>query len=305
MWLAQNELTPERRRLYWWLVQSNGTTPAQFETGGRPQWSLNGSAFTPATNVLSAVSATFGRYYQDLTASETSQAGVMMFRYSSGTCFEQGPEGGPVQILPNSPYNPQYLSQQSRFQSGSTSTGALGSGETTADGFYSGAGILVEYGNGERQFNVISTYTGSSRIATFFNPMQRGLSSTISYWLIPGTTGTVPSTATVAQQVWEFSGRTVDYVSVVSIALSALTVESVIQLESFGAQLEEDVPRSILSFDVGNGRIVQEYLWPLRNKVVSDRTSSIITVYKPDDVTSSWTASTTTASIAISGFDPN
>lgn len=291
MWISQNELTAERRRLYWWLVQSNGTTPAQYETGGRPQWSLNGSAFTNATNVLSSVSSQFGRYYQDLTASETSQAGVMMFRYSSGTCFEQGPEGGPVQILPNSPYNPQYLSQQSRFVSGSTTSGALGSGETTADGYYAGAGILVEYGNGERQFNVISTYTGSGQIATFANPMQRGLSSTITYWLIPGTTGTVPSTATVAQQVWEYtSGRTVD---------------SVLTVLGMTPSAQTSLIRSLLSFAVGNGRIIQQYLWPLRNKVAADPLNSIVTVYEPDDTTSSWTASTTSASVAIAGFDPS
>lgn len=502
MLIGQNEPDANRRRVYFWLVQSNGTTPAAVEATNRPQWSLNGSAFTNATNTLSAVSANAGRYSLDLTQSETSQLGCFILRYSSATCFEQGPEGGPVMIVPSNPYNPQYLSQQSRLQ-GATSTSAisLGSGETTADGFYAGAGILIEFTNGERQFAIISTYTGATRTANLQNALTRLPVSTNTYWLYPGapatplsdvwnapvssytTSGTfgfaaapalmgsaqsgrnsgisLPTTAVAtddyynnmiiqivngtglgqsaiisdytgatrsaevnrtwatnpdstseikiyafgavpgasaptanqnAQAVWEYSsGRTVDSVSTVSgIASTAsvaprpgsfsnVTIGGVIQLNSgvsllagkeysdvtvringiptgtysgvtvgvnniaagtysgvtvagvtqltsgvslLGGKSYSDVTvqvgnvvailssgrdqivQSLLSYNVGNSRIVQEYLWPLRNRVQTDPASSTVTVFKPDDTTSAWTASVTTSTVALSGFDP-
>jgi hypothetical protein len=321
MWLGQSEPTAERRRVPFWLVQSNGTTPAQLETGNRPQWSLNGSAFTAATNTLSSVSSLYGRYYLQLEQSELSVPGVMMIRYSSTTCFEQGAEGGPVQITPNNPYNPQYMSQQTRFQSGSISTAVLASGETNLDGYFAGAGIFVEYGDGNRQFNIISSYTGSTKFVTFLNPMARGIASTTSYWIIPGTTSTVsvPSIATLPQAVWEYtSGKTVDSVgtvgsvttvqsvNTVNTVLSVLTVNSTLSatVANITPSAETSLIRSWLSFVVGNGRMVQEYLWPMRNKVESDYTRSVVTVYGPDDATVAWVASTQSIGHSVGGFTP-
>ncbi len=284
MWLGQNEPSPERRRVPFWLVQSNGTTPAQLETGGRPQWSLNGGGYTNALNVLSSTSSQFGRYYLQLDQSELSVPGHMMIRYSSGTCFEQGAEGGPIQITPTNPFNPQYLSQQTRFQNGSTLTALLASGETSLDGYFAGAGVLVEYGDGNRQFNIISGYTGATKHATFLNPMARAIASTTSYWLIPGTTAVVPSIASTGQGVWEYtSAKTID-----AITPSGLT----------------SLIRSWLSFVVGNSRMVQEYLWPMRNKVASDYTRSVVTVYGPDDTTVAWVASTQSIGHSVGGFTP-
>lgn len=59
---------------------------------------------------------------------------------------------------------------------------------------------------------------------------------------------------------------------------------------------------SLLSTDMGNSRLVQEAFFALRNKVSIE--GSTMTVFKTDDTTSSWTASTTTGDFPLSGIDP-
>lgn len=382
IYVGQNEPVAERRRAYFWLVQSNGTTPASNESGNRPQWSLNGSAYTNSTNTLSAVSAGAGKYVLDLTQSETSVLGVMKFRYSSTTCFEQEDTAGGIQILPNNPYVGQYLSQQSRLQGGTTSAISLGSGETTLDNFFNGAGVLLELPNGDRVFNIISDYTGATRSAQMQNTLPATPASTWTYQLYPGTTATDAANAvwsastsvysvagtfglqaqqastasqTVADAVWNFASlKTVDSVLTLRGALSTLslpiqpgtyssvtvgavtnvvngvsiaagsysnvtvstgniapntysgvTVQGVSTVSGVAAGVRQDIANSLLSTNLGNSRLVQEALFAIRNRVQTDPTSSVLTVYGPDDTTSSWTASITTSTNAISGFNPN
>jgi len=501
IFIGQNEPDANRRLVYFWLVQSNGTSVATNEATNRPQWSLNGSAYTAATNTLSAVSANAGQYSLQLTQSETSLQGIMRFRHSSATCFEQSSDGGPAQIIANNPYNPQYLSQQSKLVGGTTSAVSLGSGETSKDDWFNGAGILLEYANGDRIFNIISDYTGATKSAQLQNALPTVSSSANTYYIYPGTAATpigdvwnatvssystvgtfgqvlgyqsgsaqsgrasgisLASTATStndfynnqiiyitkgagngqaliisdytgatfsaevngawavtpnstseyilipfsaipgasaptanqnAQAVWEYASlRTVDSAgtvngftgSAVSIQIaagtySAVTINGVTQITSAvsllgprdysnvtvrsgaltpgtysGVTVEvnnaagnfsgltifgvtnldssvtlrsgthsgatvpgvtnvatiistgrDQIAQSLLSLSVGNGRIVQEYLWPLRNKVQTDPAASVGTVFKPDDVTSSWTFGYSTSTVAISAFDPN
>lgn len=503
IFIAQNEPEATRRVVPFWLVASNGTSVATNEATNRPQWSINGSAFTNTPNTLSAVSANAGRYTLQLNQSDTSVMGIMVFRHSSTTCFEQSNDGGPVQVIPNNPYNPQYLSQQSRLQAGATTSAiSLGSGETTKDGWFNGAGVLLQYPAGDVIFNLISVYTGSSKQAQLQNVLPTAPTSGVTYWIYPGTaatpigdvwntavssystvgtfgavinwetgsaqsgrasgislaasasavndyynnsiirivsgpgigqsriisdyTGTTksaevngawatnpdstsayaisplgaipgasaPTAAQNATAIWEYaSGRTVDsagtvngftgsavstqiaagtysavtingvtqITSAVSLlgprvysdvtvrtgfiapgAMSGVTVEvnniapntysgvtiaGAVQLASgvslLGGRTYSDVSvradavatvvsagrneiaASLLSFAVGNNRIVQEYLWPMRNKVQTDPAASVGTVFKPDDATSSWTFSYSITTTAIGGFDPN
>lgn len=500
IFIGQNEPEATRRLVYWWLVQSNGTSVATSEAGNRPQWSLNGSAYTNATNTLSAVSANAGQYSLQLTQSETSIPGIMRFRHSSATCFEQSTDGGPVQFVPNNPYNVQYTSQQSKLVGGTSSAVSLGSGETTKDDWFNGSFILLQYANGDLIGNLISDYTGASKSAQLQNTLPTAASSALTYWVLPGTPATpigdvwnvavssystvgtfgqilgyqsgsaqsgrnsgisLASTATStndfynnqliyltkgkgngqariisdytgatfsaevngawainpdstteyilipfasipgataptanqnAQAVWEYASlRTVDSAgtvtgfagSAVSIGIangtySAVTINGVTQITSAvsllggrnysdvtvrtgfiapgtmsGVTVEvnnaagnfsgltifgvsnldssvtlrsgthsgatvagvsnvaavasagrDQIAQSLLSLSVGNNRIVQEYLWPLRNRVQTDPASSTGTVFKPDDTTSAWTFALSTSTLAISGFDP-
>lgn len=503
IFVGQNEPEATRRLVYFWLVQSNGTSVATNEATNRPQWSLNGSAYTAATNTLSAVSANAGQYSLQLSQSETSLLGLMRFRHSSTTCFEQSTDGGPAQIVPNNPYNPQYLSQQSKLQAGGTTSAiSFGSGETTKDGWYNGSFVLLQYPNGDLVGNIVSIYTGSNKQAQLQNALPTAPTSSVTYFLYPGTSATpigdmwnaatssysttgtfgavinwetgsaqsgrvsgislaasasavndyynnsiirivkgtgagqsriisdytgatksaevngnwattpdstseyaisplgaipgasAPTAAQNATAIWEYSsGRTVDsvgtltnFASTLSAALkpgtySGVTIDGVTQLTSgvtllagrtysdvtvrlggiaaatysgvtFGvnniaagsysgvtiAGVTEvtsgvtltagrtysdvtvragalativttgrtEIAQSICSLDLGQGsvRLLQEYLWPLRNRVQTDPAASVGTVFKPDDTTSSWTFGLSTSTLAITGFDP-
>ncbi len=83
---------------------------------------------------------------------------------------------------------------------------------------------------------------------------------------------------------------------------SAATIAGVSNIGTIASAGRDDMARSLLSLSVGNSRIVQEYLWPLRNRVEIE--GSTVTVYKPDDTTSSWTGSLSTATFALSGVNP-
>lgn len=499
IFVGQNEPTAERRLVYFWLVQSNGTSVATTEATNRPQWSLNGSAFTGATNTLSAVSANAGRYSLQLTQSETSVLGAFVFRHSSATCFEQGNEGGPIQIIAANPYNPQYISQQSRLQGGTTSAISLGSGETTRDDYFNGVGVLLQYASGDLIFDIGSDYTGATKSLQLQNALPVAPASTTTYWIYPGTPATplgdvwntvtssystsgtfgqvmqptlagsaqsgrnsgislptsavqtndyytnqivqitagtgvgqsriisdytgatfsaevngnwatnpdstsvvvlhefgaipgasAPTAGQNATAVWEYaSGRTVDSVTTVlgidsgasvqprpgtysnvthggvtrvnssvtvanadysavtvrvggiapavysgvtvevnnadgvwsgvsilgvtrlnsSVTLraathSGATVEGVNLLVSVAAAGRQEIANSLLSTNMGNSRLVQEAFFAIRNRVQTDPASSTLTVFAPDDTTSSWTASITTSANAISGVNP-
>ena len=112
---------------------------------------------------------------------------------------------------------------------------------------------------------------------------------------IHGAASAVSSGADIAAEVWAYSGRTLT-------GTSDATINFVAVVKEMSPAAARSVASSILSTNVGNDRLVQEYLWPLRNKVIVG--SSLMTVYGPDDTTSAWSASVTTAADPLSGFDP-
>ncbi len=68
------EATAARRRVYFLLVATDGITPALSESGGQPQVSVNGGAWTDAgIGVLVAIGQ--GRYYADLDPATVATPG--------------------------------------------------------------------------------------------------------------------------------------------------------------------------------------------------------------------------------------
>lgn len=260
-----NELTPEFRRLFFWLVQSNGTSAATSEAGNTVLLSLNGGAPFASTGTLSSTSAARGRYFVQLSTSDVSRPGVLQAFYSSTTCFEQSNYGGPVTIMPQSPYIPQYVSTGSRLQSGAASAVLLGSGETTVDDFFNGAGIVVQYPDGNVAFNTVSDWSYPQ--ASMANNFAVTPTSSCTYWLLPGT---------------------------LAAAISSADISSI----------GTDAANKVWGYNMGAGRLTVQALYPTRNRVLVTPGSSVGTVYSTDDATSAWTFSVSTQPFGFSGVDP-
>lgn len=92
-----NEATASRRRAYFHLVGSDGITPATGETGGQPQVSSDGGAWTnTGIGTLSVIGN--GRYYADLTQTLVATAGTIVeTRYKSASTAEC--PGDSVQVV--------------------------------------------------------------------------------------------------------------------------------------------------------------------------------------------------------------
>jgi len=73
--------------VYLWAVQSNGTSAATNEAGGRPLMSVGGVSMWTTANTLSAVSANAGHYALVLGTSDISALGQGTILYSSGTAL--------------------------------------------------------------------------------------------------------------------------------------------------------------------------------------------------------------------------
>ncbi len=263
--IGQNELTPEFRRLYFWLVQSNGTSAATSEAGNSVLLSLNGGTPFTASATLSEVSASRGRFYLQLSTSEVSRPGVMQAFYSSATCFEQSNYGGPVTVMPQSVYIPQYMSWGSRLVGATSVSVTLASGETTTNDFLNGAGILIQYPDNSLAFNIISDSTPPT--AQMANAFAVTPSSACTYYILPGT---------------------------IAAALSAADVGSI----------GTDAAQKVWGYNMGAGRTTVQALYALRNRVLVTPGSSVGTVYLTDDATSVWTFSVSTQPYGFSGVDP-
>lgn len=204
LWINQSESSAPLRVVPFWLVQSNGTSVATNEAGGRPQWSINGSAFTNAPATLSAVSANAGRYTLQLAQSDVSVPGTMVLRHSSTTCFEQSSIPAVVQIVKQNPYIHVWDEARSshtdlnsygwtnQVPSAKTVQGfaglshvTLNSTETTTNDHFNGAFIQFQYPDGTLVGNYISDYTGSTRGAYLQNALLVAGASGMSYTILP------------------------------------------------------------------------------------------------------------------------
>jgi hypothetical protein len=96
-----------------------------------------------------------------------------------------------------------------------------------------------------------------------------------------------------------YSGATLGINNIAPGAYSGVTVDGAKFLSVAG---ERSVASSWMSTNLGNSRFAQDSLFVLRNRV--QISGSTMTVYHPDDTTSSWTASVTTGANPLSGIDP-
>lgn len=104
----------------------------------------------------------------------------------------------------------------------------------------------------------------------------------------------VNSSVTIANAA--YSGVTVRLD--IAQSFSGVTIDGVKFLSTAG---ERSAASSLLSTNMGNSRLYQEYLWSLRNKIAISGLTA--TVYLPDDATSAYTLSVTTAASSVQGVD--
>lgn len=101
--IKANESTASRRRAYFHLVTTDGVTPATAESGGQPQVSSDGGAWTDTgIGTLSAVGN--GRYYAELTQAAVQTPGTSIeTRYKSANTAEC--PGESVQVVAFDPHD--------------------------------------------------------------------------------------------------------------------------------------------------------------------------------------------------------
>lgn len=99
--VVQSEATAAKRRVYFKLISNVSAIPypAEGETGGQPQVSIDGAAFSDSgIGVLVAVSTAAGRYYAELTQGILGTAGQRLItRYKSDNTLEA--EGSTVVVI--------------------------------------------------------------------------------------------------------------------------------------------------------------------------------------------------------------
>lgn len=259
-----NEAVQGRRRVPFWIVQSNGTT---VDTGaaGDPVWlSKNGGALAVTNNTLSGVSAAQGSYYLELDQAEVDTLGWYRLSYLSGN-FPQN--AVPVQVVATDPFDSVMVSDSDRtLRGGSTSVVTLASAETTRNDWCNGAMIAFQYQSGDIVYNIVDDYNGSDRSVALKNALPLAPDSRTTYWIFGGTPETDLSAETILGVA--ASGQS-------AIADALLT-------------------RNISAASQGN-RDVRSALRAIRNRV--DASTSVYTVYQEDDSTSAYTGSLTTGNL--------
>lgn len=98
--INKDEATAARRRVYFMIFGTDGSTPATSEAGGQPQISTDGAAWT-ATGIGVLVAIGNGRYYADIAQASVATVGaVICSRYSSGSAAEAIAEDAIVVAAP-------------------------------------------------------------------------------------------------------------------------------------------------------------------------------------------------------------
>jgi hypothetical protein len=92
-----NQATAARRRVYFDIRQIDGITPATGESGGQPQISTNGGAFT-STGIATLTAIGNGRYYADASQAAVATAGDIIETRYKGTNTAECP-GDTLQVV--------------------------------------------------------------------------------------------------------------------------------------------------------------------------------------------------------------
>lgn len=340
--IEKDEATAVRRRVPFHLFASNGTGPFTSGSNITMLGSVNGAAQLSLGSV-SVVSANAGQYYFELSQSNVSVLGSIALytdnvaHYPQHVANVQVVNNNPMSlqsgvIIAGGSYSSTTVRLDLVAYSGAT----VGAGNITPGvysavslsvrdgGIYTGSvqagnysGVSVEIklaGLAPSSFSTAGvfshvTFQGVTRVNSSVTPAD-ALYSAVTVRIDPqdysGLTVGVDNIAAAT-----YSGVTVNAdnlgrrlysdltVRIEGVSYSGLTIDGTRFLSTAG---ERSAASSLLSSPMGNNRILQEYLWPLRNRVqISGSTG---TVFLPDDATSSWTFSVTTAAFPLSGIDP-
>lgn len=336
--VEKDEGTAGRRFVPFHLFNSNGTGPF---TGGASSMtmlaSLNGAAQISIGSV-SAVSANAGQYGFQLSASNVSTLGSLALYTDNVTNYPQ--HVATVQVVNNNPFSVHsgviiaggsYSSTTVRLDLVAYSGATVGAGNF-APGVYSGVSFSIrDSGIANTSFQettysrvtvqgVVNVDSGVSiRAGSHSGATIQGLSNYANISNVTLHAGThsaatvqgvsnYANISNVTLHAGTHSAATIqgvsNYANISNVTLhagthSGVTIDGVLFV---GVAGERSMASSLLSSPMGNNRIMQEYLWPLRNRVqISGSTG---TVFKPDDSTSAWTFSVTTADFPLSGIDP-
>lgn len=184
------------------------------------------------------------------------------------------------------------------FQSDGSSAATFESGRTF---MFSMGGVF--YGSGG-SISAVSSVDGmymcnfsASKVSVLGQGMVQYSSNTALPWMTPfEVIATDPWTSGVTLLAGAYSDVTV---RIAGVSYSGLTIDGV---RFVGTSGERSMASSLLSTNMGANRYVQEAFFALRNRyTISGLT---LTVYHPDDTTSSWTGTVSTGTLPIAGLDP-
>lgn len=303
------------------LVQSNGTSACTNESGATFFFSVGGIYYGSGGSI-SAISAPLGLYECLFSASKVSVLGQGRVMYSSGTAL---PASTPIDIVGYDSYDSMRFGQFALPNAAAAASGGLltfgtGSGQLNPSSgsvglqaiTHSGASVLVIAGDYSSIVTVgignikANTYSG---VTVGINNIAANSYSGVTIQGVSNVSSAASMISDITGGVWfkaNHSGVSLEILtggiqpsSIGAGSYSGVTVDGAKFLSAAG---ERSAASSLLSTNVGNSRLYQEYLWPLRNKVTIS--GSTMTVFMPDDTTSSWTASVTTSTSALQGIDP-
>jgi hypothetical protein len=249
--IQQWEPTAVRRRVPFRLFTSNGTSPDTNASDGTVLLTINGAAQISGGSI-SVISANAGMYYAEPSASNVSVLGsVAVYTDTIATDFPQ--HVATIQVVNFDPFGDTLASSNSRLQGGTVSSLTLGSGETTRDGWFNGATVILKFANGDVIANEISVYTGNGTLCSLKNPLPFAPPSSTTYFIIPGTyndlsTQSVRGVNNFSNLSGSFSGLTVqglsNYANISNVTLHAgthsnVTIQGVTRVNS-GVTLNAD-----------------------------------------------------------------
>ena len=269
------------------LVQSNGTSACTNESGRTFYFSIGGVDYGSGGSI-SVISSTLGLYECLFAASKVSVAGQGRVYYSSNTAL---PASTPIEIVKYDSYDSQRFGMFSIPNANPEAAGGFITFGTGSGQLHVSTGSVGLKAQVHSQATVTPAAGDYSSIVTVGVGNIKGAS--YSDVTIQGVTrvnsSTTPANATYSSLTVRIEG----------VSYSGLTIDGVRMLAT---PAERSIASSLLSTNMGNSRILQEYLWPLRNRV--QISGSTMTVFLTDDTTSSWTATVSTGTATIYGIDP-
>lgn len=238
--------------------------------------SKNGGAFAnPSAGATNATEIANGWYYVDVSTTDTNTTGPLLLKGTEGTidnvaeCFDivnanngglaslpnaaAGAAGGlmtctSANVLPANSLNNTAISvdtglkttHSGTLQAGSTTTATLAAGASAVDNFYQYQTLVVTAGAGLGQSAIISSYNGTTKVATLDRTLATALDNTSSVRVMPYTmdqTFLRPTTAGRTLDVTATGAAGVDWGNVenqgTAVNLSSTTVNLVNTLTTY------------------------------------------------------------------------